>query len=438
LVLSSGYVKAFLIKRDTMVGVTGPMVSDESGGPASRFGDTFAALRHRNFRLFYLGHVLSLSGTWLQITALGWLVLELTDSELWLGIVNAGTSLPILFFSLYAGVLADRLDKRAILIATQVLAFSQALTLAVLTHLGLINVFWILVLVLVLGVVNAFEIPTRQSFFVELVGEQDLTNAIALNSAAFNATRMVGPAIAGSLIGALGIAACFYGNALSYFAGLGGLLAISRPRPERGPRPISTWENIREGVSWIWNHRVARSVVIFVAAAAVLVFPFTMLLPVFARDLLRVGPQGLGWLFSATGVGALLGGLYLAARGYRLRRGRLLVWASTAFSGFVGAFALSPSFTLSLVMLGGAGFFMILSSATANSLLQATVPNGLRGRVMSVYVVMFLGMTPIGYLIAGALARVVGARLTLAAGSALMLLLIVTFMWRSPRLKEAI
>jgi len=410
---------------------------EPSPGRATRgLGNTFAALRHRNFRIFYIGHLLSLSGTWLQITALGWLVLELTDSPLWLGVVNAGTSLPILFFSLYAGVIADRLDKRSILIAAQALAFCQALALAVLTHLGMINVAWIVGLVLVLGIANAFEIPTRQSFFVELVGERDLTNAIALNSAAFNATRMVGPAIAGALIGAVGIAACFYGNAVSYFAVIAGLFAIRRPRPERGPRPESTLENIREGLSWIWQHRVARIVVIFVATASVLVFPFTMLLPIFARDLLQVGPQGLGWLFSATGAGALLGGLSLASASDLFPRGRLLVVSATAFSLFVGAFALSTSFPLSLSLLAGTGFFMILSTATANSLLQALVPNGLRGRVMSVYVVMFLGVTPLGYLIAGGLAGAMGARATLASGAALMLVVLITFLWRSPRLRE--
>jgi MFS family permease len=433
-----GYVKGILSKGYAPAGIA-PV--PQGGGPgrlAGGFGNTFAALRHRNFRIFYFGHLLSLSGTWLQITALGWLVLELTDSPLWLGVVNAGTSVPILFFSLYAGVIADRFDKRTILIAAQALAFVQALTLAILTHLGLISVAWIIALVLVLGVANAFEIPTRQSFFVELVGEDDLTNAIALNSAAFNATRMVGPAVAGALIGAAGIAACFYGNAISYFAVIAGLLAIRRPRPERGPRPVSTLANIREGISWIWNHRVARIVVTYVSAASVLVFPFTMLLPVFARDLLEVGPQGLGWLFSATGAGALLGGLSLATWGTRWPRGRLLVVSATAFCFFVGAFALSPSFLFSLLMLAATGFAMILSTATANSILQALVPNGLRGRVMSVYVVMFLGVTPLGYLIAGALARLVGARITLASGAALMLVLLLAFMWRSPRLREMV
>jgi MFS family permease len=413
-------------------------VAESATGASGPFGNTFAALRHRNFRIFYTGHLLSLSGAWLQITALGWLVLELTDSAFWLGVVNAGTSLPILVFSLYAGVLADRMDKRTILLGAQAVAFAQALTLAILTHLGVINIGMIFSLALVLGVSNAFEIPTRQSFFVELVGERDLMNAIALNSSAFNATRMIGPAIAGGLIGTLGIAACFYGNAISYLAVVIGLLMIRRPAPEPVPQTLSTLENIREGFTWIRQHRVARSVVIYVSTASALVFPFTMLLPVFARDLLEVGPQGLGWLYSATGAGALAAGLALASMAGRFPRGRLLVVSSTAFAIFVGAFALSPKFLLSLPLLFAAGFFMILSTATANSLIQSVVPNGLRGRVMSVYVVMFLGVTPLGSLQAGALAGLVGARLALAAGAALMLIILSGSLWRSARLREAV
>lgn len=365
-------------------------------------------------------------------------MLELTDSELWLGVVNAGTSIPILFFSLYAGVVADRVDKRTILVLAQAVMLAQALVLAVLTHLGLITIGWIIALVLVLGVANAFEIPTRQSFFVELVGERDLTNAIALNSSAFNATRMVGPAVAGALIGAVGIAACFYGNSISYFFAIAGLLAIRRPPPERVTPTVSTLENIREGFAWIWNERVPRVVVIFMSTASILVLPFTMLLPVFARDILEVGPQGLGWMYSATGAGALAAGLTLTPISQRLRRGRLLVASGVGMSIFVAAFALSPWFELSLVFLAATGFAMILSTATANSLLQALVPHGLRGRVMSVYVVMFLGVTPVGYLLAGLLARTFGAPATLVAGSAVLFFLLVTLFGRSPRLREVV
>lgn len=385
------------------------------------FEGHFSALRHRNFRLFYTGHLLSLGGTWLQITAIGWLVLELTDSEAWLGIVNAATSVPILFLSLYAGFVADRVDKRRILLVAQSVALAQSLCLAILSYLGVVSVGWIVLLALVLGASNAFEIPTRQSFFVELVGERDLTNAIALNSAAFNAMRMVGPAVAGVAIGRVGVAACFALNALSYLAAVAGLLAIRRPAPARPMDRVSAVSQIMEGVVWIRGSRQARLVVTYMSIASILVFPYTMLLPVFARDILQVGPQGLGWLYSATGAGALTGGLSITILAHRFRRGTLLVGAGVGMSLMVAAFALSPSFRLSLLFLAGAGFFMILCSATANTQIQMLVTNEMRGRVMAVYVVLFLGVTPAGYLLAGTLAGIIGASLTLVFGTSIFL-----------------
>jgi predicted MFS family arabinose efflux permease len=406
--------------------------------PAEPTRGTFAALRHRNYRYFYGGHLLSLVGGWMQITAMGWLVLELTDSAFWLGVVNAGASFPILIFSLFAGVLADRYDKRRILIVAQSVAFVQALILAVLTHTGLITVASIVFLVSVLGVANSFEIPTRQSFFVELVGQRDLSNAIALNSVAFNATRMVVPAIAGIVIAAVGVAACFYGNAISFLASIAGLLAIRRPAPEIMPATTSTWRNIREGLDWLRGDRVARTALLYSAAASVLVFPFSMLLPVFARDLLRIGPQGLGWLYSASGAGALLGGLTLASMVGRFPRGRLLLTAGTGFTLFVGMFALSTSVPAAIASLALAGFCMILSTATANSLVQSVVPDGLRGRVMSVYVVMFLGLTPIGSLVAGTAARLLNPRVSLASSAVAMLVVLGAVLWRSSDLRQLV
>lgn len=394
-------------------------------------------MRHRNFRLFYGGHLLSLTGAWLQVTALGWLVLELTDSPFWLGVVNAATSLPILLLSLFAGVMADRYDKRKILLIAQGIACVQAVILTTLTYLGLVNVAAITVLAIVLGVSNSFEIPTRQSFFVELVGPRDLSNAIALNSVAFNATRMVVPAIAGVMIGVVGVAACFFGNAVSYLGAFGGLLAIRRPPPVIEPPASSTWRNIREGLEWIRDDAVARNAVLYVASASILIFPFTMLLPVFARDLLRIGPAGLGWLYSATGAGALIGGLTMATIANYIARGRLLVIAATGFAVFVGLFALATPVWLALLFLGAAGFCMIMASASANSLVQARVPDALRGRVMSVYVVMFLGMTPVGSLIAGTAARFFNARISLAGGAVVMLMVLATVIGRSTALREA-
>lgn len=384
-----------------------------------------AALRHRNFRLFYAGQMLSLAGSWMQTTAQGWLVLELTDSELLLGLVTAAGAAPVLLFTLYAGVVADRMDKRRILLAAQAAALVMALVLGVLTGTGHVTVGWLLVLVFLAGTASAFEVPTRQSFFVELVGKEDLTNAIALNSSAFNLTRIIGPAVAGWVIGAVGIAACFYANAVSFVFVLAGLVAIRLPPFQRPERTASTLENLREGLAFIRGDRLVRTLVWTIAAMSILAFPYSMLLPVFARDVLGVGATGLGWLLSASGAGALAGGIALALFGGRVRRGPLLLGSSTAFAIFLAGFALSRSFALSLVLLAGAGFTVILNNATVNALLQSLVPNQLRGRVMSVYVFMFLGMAPLGSLQAGALAGVVGAPVAVALGAGALLVVVV-------------
>jgi len=398
--------------------------------------DALAALRHRNFRLFYGGQVLSLVGTWMQTTALGWLVLELTDSEFLLGLVTAATFFPILLFTLFAGVVADRIDKRRILVVAQVLMCAVAIVLAVLTDVGAINVWIILALVLMHGSGNAFEIPTRQAFFVELVGRADLTNAIALNSSAFNLTRIVGPALAGFLIGTVGIAACFYLNAASYLFVVGALLAIrKRPVPRREQK-ASKWENLKEGIAYLRGDRLSRTLVGMVAMISILGLPYAMLMPVFARDILEVGAQGLGWLLAATGAGALAGGMALASHGSRVHRGRLLLISSVAFCILLAAFAFSRSFPLSMVILAAFGFSMILTTATANAIIQSVVPDHLRGRVMAVYVFMFLGLNPVGSLQAGTIARLTSAPVALALGAALLLVLVLVVWRRNPELRE--
>jgi MFS family permease len=372
----------------------------------------------------------------MQSTAQGWLVLELTDSEFLLGLVTAAGSLPVLFFTLYAGVVADRMDKRRILLAAQTVALLQALAMAVLTGTGAITFPAVLLLVLLLGTANAFEIPTRQSFFVELISREDLSNAVALNSSAFSATRIVGPAVAGALIGTVGIAAAFYANAVSYLAVIVGLLLIRLPRPEPVERTASTAENLREGLAFIRDHRLIATLVALVAAISIFGFPFVMLMPVFARDVLQVGAAGLGWLLAASGAGSLAGALVLAGLPRRFPRGPLLLVSSIGFTLFLAGFALSRSFALSLALLAAMGFTMILNNATTNALLQSLVPDALRGRVMSVYVFMFLGMAPLGALQAGTLARWIGSPLALLSGAAILLVLIAIAWLRTPALRE--
>jgi MFS family permease len=401
--------------------------------PARAFG----ALRHRNFRVFYVGQLLSLAGTWMQATAQGWLVLELTDSALLLGIVTAVTSLPTLLFSLWAGDLADRHDKRRIILIAQAVALMAALALAVLADTERITYPALLALVFVLGTASAFEIPTRQSFFAELVGPADLPNAIALNSAAFNATRIVGPALAGVVIGTAGVAACYYANAVSYVAVIAGLTMMRLPAWTPRPRTAGTLESIREGLAYIRSDRLVRTLVWLVAGMSVTVLPYVMLLPVFARDVLGVGAPGLGSMLSATGAGALVAGMALAAGRVRIPRGRLILMAGTAYALALIAFALSTSYPRSLVLLALAGFTMILNNASVNALLQSRVPDHLRGRVMSVYVFMFVGVSPLGSLQAGALARWITAPYALACGGAAMLLIMAWIARNVPELRAA-
>lgn len=400
-------------------------------------GRAFGALRHRNFRVFYTGQLLSLTGTWMQTTAQGWLVLELTNSALLLGVVTAVTSIPTLLFTLWAGDLADRNDKRRIILIAQAVSLAAALVLAVLTDAERITYGALLALVFVLGTASAFEIPTRQSFFAELVGPADLPNAIALNSAAFNATRIVGPGLAGAMIGTVGIAACFYANAFSYLAVIVGLMMMRLPPFTVAARTASTLESIREGFAYIRSDRLVRTLVWLIAGFSVTALPYVMLMPVFARDVLRVGAPGLGAMLSATGAGALAAGLALASGRARVPRGRLIVGATVAFCAALLALALSRSFALSLVLLGLAGFAMILNNATVNALLQARVPDRLRGRVMSVYVFMFVGMTPLGALQAGAVARWVSAPFALGLGAAALLAIMAWIVVKVPELRVA-
>lgn len=368
-------------------------------------------------------------------TAQGWLVLELTDSAMLLGVVTTVSALPVLLFTLYAGVLADRHDKRTTIIAAQSAALVLALALAVLTGTGRVTVTWIIALVFLLGTASAFEVPTRQAFFVELVGKEDLSNAIALNSAAFNLSRIVGPAIAGILIGTVGMAAAFYLNAFSYVAVLAGLFALKLP-PVRRVRPTaSAWHTMTEGFDFIRRERVTRTLVGLIALASILAFPYAMLLPVFARDVLAAGAPGLGLLLSAAGAGALAGGITLAATADRIHRGKLLMVAMPAFSLLLVVFALSRSFPLSLALLALAGFAMILNNATVNALLQSLVPDALRGRVMSVYVFMFLGMAPLGSLQAGAMAAWLGAPAALALGAGLLFVISLLVLFSVPELR---
>jgi MFS family permease len=393
---------------------------------ARRYG--FGALAHRNFRLFLFGQTVSLTGTWMQSIAQGWLVLQLTDSPFYVGVVSA-------LITLYAGVVADRTDKRRVVIITQSLLMVQAFLLAALVASGRVTVGSVMLLAAFLGVVSAFDIPTRQAFIVEMVGKEDLMNAIALNTSIFNLSRVLGPVVAGFLIGPLGVAACFFLNGVSYLAVIASLLAMRLPPWVRRPAAGSAWQGFREVVAFLRSDRRARTLVVLTAITSIFGFPFLVLMPVFARDVLRVGAAGYGALTASVGLGAVAGALGVAVLSRRIRKGRTLVVAGTSFGLLVALFAQSRWFALSVALLALVGCAMIVNNALTNTLLQTLVPDHLRGRVMGFYSFMFVGMAPIGAFQAGAVAERFGAPLAVAAGGVVSALAVVVLAWRVPELR---
>lgn len=389
----------------------------------------FRALRHRNFRLFFFGQGTSLIGTWMQNIAQGWLVLDLTNSAFWVGVVSALTSLPILLFSLPAGVFVDRLNKHRLVILTQTLSALQALALAVLIWTHAIALWQVGVIAVFLGTVNAVDTPSRQAFMVELAGKEDLGNAIALNSSAFNAARVVGPSIAGVLIGVVGLAWCYLLNAVSYLAVIWGLAEMRLPPFVRPQHPGNGWAQFRAGARFVRGDRRIFALVTLMAVMSVFGYPYLVLMPVFARNVLRVGAVGLGFMMAATGVGAVVAALGLAVLERRVRKGAVLVWTGPIFGLAVAAFAVTPWLPVALVILPVTGGAMILNSAVTNTLIQTIVPDSLRGRVMGFYAFVFMGMAPFGAFQAGWAADRFGAPVAVAVGGVVCAL--VSFaMWR--------
>jgi MFS family permease len=395
------------------------------------------ALAHRNFRLFFFGQGVSLIGTWMQSVAQGWLVLSLTNSPFYVGLVSALGSIGVLAFTLYAGVIADRTDKRRTVIITQTLSMLLAFVLAGLALTRVVTVWQVMGLAAVLGVVNAFDIPTRQSFLIEIVGKEDLMNAIALNSSMFNAARVVGPAIAGALIGLVGVGMCFLLNGVSYIAVIASLLAMRLPPFQPRPSATSAWSGFREVLVFLRSDRRVETLVVLTAILSVFGFPFLVMMPVFARDVLHVNAAGYGALTAAVGLGAMLGALAIAVNSRRIdHRGRLMTLGGTAFGLCVLAFALSHNFAASLVLLALAGCAMIVNNALTNTLLQTLVPDELRGRVMGFYSFVFVGLSPLGAFQAGLFAEHFGAPAAIGTGATVVALAVVVAAWRVPELRE--
>jgi len=378
---------------------------------------TFRALSHVNFRRLWTGQLVVLTGRWMQSVAQGWLVLRLTDSALHLGLVAFFSYLPVLVFALPAGVAADRLPRRKTLLATQTAGMLLALVLAALTWSGQVRFWHVAAIGFAAGAASTFEIAIRQTFLQDLVGRDDLPNAIALNSLAFNGARFVGPAIGGVLVGVAGEATVFLLHGLSF---VGVLVGVGRIRVAPHVREAAgSW--LREalgGLAWVRQTVPARAFLVLVLVSSVFGLSYSILLPVFARDVLGVGSRGLGALMGATGLGAASGALYLAGRHPAQGRQRLVVTALAVLGAGLVGFAASRSFALSLGLLFVVGGAMLVQLASSNTQLQLLAPPEMRGRVISLYMLAFMGMAPVGSLFAGLLARAVGAPWTVAVGGA--------------------
>lgn len=390
---------------------------------------TFSALRHRNFRLFWSGQLISLIGTWMQTTGQAWLVLEMTHSAWLLGIVGALQFLPVMLFSLFGGVLADRLPKRRVLLFTQSFAMLQSIVLFLLVASGEVRLWHVLVLATLLGLNNSLDMPTRQAFVVEMVGRRDLPNAIALNSSLFNMARILGPGLGGLIIAWLGTTPLFLLNAISFIPVIAGLALIRlnelhaqlKPIAEQKDAPKqSTLQSLREGLTYIWHTPSILLIIAVLGAVSLFGINFNVILPLFATDVLRVGAEGFGFISAAFGGGSLLAALWLAWGNTRPSIHRLLI-AAFAFSLFEAAFAISHWYLLSLVLIASTGFAQIAFAATANTTLQTVAPNHLRGRVMSVYMLVFAGSVPFGNLFIGGLAHLLSAPIALLIGAGLSL-----------------
>jgi MFS family permease len=401
------------------------------------FGLIFRALYHRNYRLFFGGQGISLIGTWMQQIAMSWLVYRMTNSAFLLGLIGFSSQICSFFFSPFAGVLSDRWNRHHILVATQSLALVQAFLLATLTLTGVITVHHLILLSLFLGFVNAFDVPTRQAFVVEMVERrEDLGNAIALNSFLFNGARLVGPSIAGILISILGEGLCFLLNGLSFLAVIIALLSMKMPSNKRKSEKTQILQGVKEGFIYAFGFLPIRSIILFLGWMSLVGTANTTLMPIFAKDILRGDSQTYGFLMAAIGVGAIIGAIFLASRRSVLGLGRIIAIASGIFGIGLISFSFSHTLWLSLSFLLLIGFGMMVHLASSNTILQTMVDDDKRGRVMSLFAMAFMGMAPFGSLVGGSLAHRIGAPNTLIICGASCIVGSLLFIKKLPSIRK--
>jgi MFS family permease len=412
-----------------------PMKMEDSQLRQKQWPVALRALQHRNYRLFFFGQLISLIGTWMDPVAESWLVYRLTGSALLLGTVAFAGQIPVLLLSPVGGIVADRYNRRSILVVTQSLMMVLNLILAGLTLTHVVQTWHVMLLAALMGVINAFDFPARQAFIVDMVSQEELVNAIALNSAAFNGARVIGPALAGVVVAAVGEGWCFFANGLSFLAVIAGLLMIKAPQSRRAIKD-PPMQNLKEGFRFVIRAGPVRALMLLLALITFTGMPCVVLMPVFADQILHGGARALGLLMGASGVGALCGAITLATRKNVSGLERWIVVACSSFGAALILFSLSRTFWFSVALLVLLGFSFTWELASSNSLIQSMVPDQLRGRVMAVCM-MFMGMAPLGAPLAGSLADTIGAPMTVALGGAISIIGGIVFATRLPALHLA-
>ncbi len=398
-----------------------PLNTELSGslpsGPREKILEAFPAFRSRNFRLYFLGQIISMIGTWLQMVAQGWLVLEMTGSAFWVGVTAAASTIPTLFLSLIGGVIVDRYSRKTILLWSQSFSMALAFILGLFTLTGMISIPVILVLAFLLGCVGAVATPAIQAFLSEMVDRSQLHSAVALNSAIFNASRVIGPAIAGLMISWIGTGGAFVANGLSYVAVIAALLAITTTAAPARTEHEHPLQSIRDGISYTWNHPLIRTIVLFVAVVSIFGWSFMAMLPVVAKRTFGLGASGMGTLYSAFGLGSLAATFFVSMSSGKVSASTMVVGGILTFAIALLAFTLTDNVPLGLFFLFISGLGMLSAFATMTATVQRLVEDRYRGRVMSIYLMVLMGLMPLGNLQVGFLSEHFGTAIAIRAGA---------------------
>ncbi len=414
-------------------------MAEQSSNGTTGLANIFRALRHRNYRLFFIGQGISLVGTWMQQVAMSWLVYSLTNSALLLGVVAFSGLFCTFVLTPFAGVLVDRMNRRRILVVTQSLAMVQALSLAAVVLSGSAAVWNLVILSMSLGLINAFDMPTRQSFVLDMVPDrEDLGNAIALNSSLFNAARLIGPSVAGILVAAVGEGLCFLINGISFIAVIACLLAMKITLPEVKVQHGDFFKGMKEGIGYAWGFPPIKYIILLLALSALVAMPYPVLMPVFVKEVLQGGPNTLGFLMSAAGVGALAGAVYLASRQNVLGLEKIIVFSTCSFAAGLILLSFANILWVAMACMALTGYGMVVQLAASNTVLQTIADDDKRGRVMSFFIMSFMGMAPIGSLLFGAMASIIGIATTLLVGGSVCLAGGLLFAWRFSSAKDAV